>query len=104
MCYSQPQRRLPIALALIALGFSIGLGEDTCAQTTSSATSTAAAQQRPWLERKLTVNDRVSQLIHEMTLEEKIGQMAQANSAGGEITGTDESGPIGDFLSARVRR
>src|SRR4051812_2641565 len=95
---------LSFTTTLVALGFAIGISAETYAQVTSPSTSTVPAQQRSWTKPDISIDQRVSTLIKEMTLEEKIGQLSQANATAGEVTGTNENAAARGPLSERARR
>lgn len=92
------------AATTVAIGLCIGFAVDGRAQSTLAATSGSAAQRRPWLEQNTSVDERVGLLIREMALEEKIGQLAQANGVGHEATGPEINRAARESLDARVRK
>src|SRR4029078_12968911 len=91
------------AATIVAIGLSIGFELDGRAQSTLAATSGPAAQRRPWMDQDTSVDERVGLLVREMTLEEKIGQLAQVNGVGHEATGPEVNRAAREFLAARVR-
>src|ERR1051326_6464996 len=98
------KRRLSIVLmALLGLVLAYAPNTKALAQAAPSATASAAPQRRPWLDLNPGLDEHVNRLLQEMTLEEKIGQLAQANGVGTELTGPNET-RARDSLSARVRR
>src|SRR3954453_14934818 len=92
-----------VLTALLGLALALALNVEALAQAAPAAATSATAQRRPWLDRKLGIEERINQLLQEMTLEEKIGQLAQANGVGTELTGPSET-RARESLSARVRR
>jgi beta-glucosidase len=59
---------------------------------------------RPWLDASLDLDQRVNVLLHEMTLEEKVGQLTQLNGIGGEPTGGADNLVASSGLYDRIRR
>src|SRR4051812_7003854 len=98
------KRRLSnVLVALLGLALVPAGNVQALAQAAPAAATSATAQRQPWLDRKLGINERINSLLHEMTIEEKIGQLAQANGVGTELTGPSET-RARESLSARVRR
>src|SRR3954453_21585189 len=105
MCNTSLHRHFTtFAIALVALVLSVAVQSITRAQSIATSASTLATQDRPWTNPDNSVDERVSALLKQMTLEEKIGQLTQANATDGEITGTNDNRAEGDSLSKRVRR
>src|SRR4029079_15209600 len=90
--------------ALVALGLCFGVHAHVYSQAIATQPRTATAKHRSWLDSKTSLDQRVTALIQQMTLAEKIGQLSQANSSSGEVTGTAENDPARDSLSERIRR
>ncbi len=84
------------AIAAVAFSLIFALHAEVYAQSDATVTRPTNSDQRRWLGRDLSIDRRVSQLIEEMTLEEKIGQLWQVNGVGDEIT------DIADRRAARV--
>ncbi len=57
------------------------------------------SSQRPWLDRNLSLNERIESLLAAMTLAEKIGQMCQVNGDGTPRDEAVKAGRIGSFLN-----
>src|SRR3954469_24887659 len=92
-----------VLTALLGLALPHAINVEAFAQAAPAAATSATAQRRPWLDRKLGIEERIKQLLQEMTLEEKIGQLGQANGVGSELTGPQET-RARDSLSTRIRR
>jgi beta-glucosidase len=59
--------------------------------------------ERTWLNAKLPLDERVADLVGEMTLVEKVGQLTQLNGIGGEPTGNADNLVASSALYERIR-
>jgi beta-glucosidase len=59
--------------------------------------------EQTWLNAKLTLDERVADLVGEMTLAEKVGQLTQLNGIGGEPTGNADNLVASSALYDRIR-
>jgi len=66
------------------------------------AAETAVAE-KPWLDGKLDIDERVAALLEAMTLVEKVGQLRQTNGIGGEATGDAKNLVAGSELYDLIR-
>src|SRR5215217_5080818 len=71
----------PIRLATVGTCLLLVLG---VVAAPSAAGAGAGTEGRPWMDRSLTPQARAERLLAAMTLEEKVGQMTQAEPGGGQ--------------------
>ncbi len=86
VCRIRIRRRLFFAVLLIATTIT-----ETTGQTPLEANAPPAVANRQWLDASRPLDERVGELLGEMTLEEKIGQLWQVNGLGGEPTGNADN-------------
>jgi beta-glucosidase len=77
--------------AIVACSLVATLGMTASAEPSLNSTTESATVQRPWLDRRSSIDARASTLLREMTLAEKIGQLWQTNGIGSEPTGNADS-------------
>jgi beta-glucosidase len=75
----------------------------THGQSGSSATASKSIADRLWLNKDATIDDRIKELLVAMTLEEKIGQLQQANSVSGIATGDTRNLTEREAFEAQIR-
>ena len=97
VCFSVCGRAV-LALLLIASVSTNVVGQAT---VTSAVPKVA---QRPWLDQKLAVDERVDALVGEMTLAEKVGQLTQLIGIGSAPTGNADNQVASSALYDRIRQ
>ncbi|MEX2093463.1 MAG: glycoside hydrolase family 3 N-terminal domain-containing protein, partial [Pirellulales bacterium] len=90
--------RAVLALLLIASVSTNVVGQATV------TSAVAKVAQRPWLDRKLAVDERVDALVGEMTLAEKVGQLTQLSGIGSAPTGNADNQVASSALYDRIRQ
>ena len=74
-----------------------------CLISRSARAADIAAPVRPWLEGQQGIEERITALLNEMTLTEKIGQLRQTNGIGGDATGDAKNLVAGNALYQLIR-
>ena len=62
-----------------------------------------AVTEKPWLDKKLDLDERIAALVAQMTLAEKVGQLRQTNGIGGAATGDAKNLVAGSELYDLIR-
>src|SRR3990172_8865733 len=75
--------------AIVIFGISNGWAPAVSAQ--SATTAVADVADRPRRALNADIEERIDELIQELTLAEKIGQLCQANAVGGGVTGPEHT-------------
>ncbi len=99
-------RRLVVSLILATAIAAIWSGA-VRAETSAVEEPPSKVQERPWLDRDRSIDERVRLLVAQMTLEEKIGQMWQLGGLGPDATITGDGkaargGLVDDIRTGRV--
>jgi beta-glucosidase len=105
MCRADVHNRLQHYIrVMVAVSLGLAVSVEVMGQSDSTATVIGGAERRSETKRDIEIENRVRALVRKMTLAEKIGQMQQANTVDGDVTGTAESLADRNSLDRLIRQ
>lgn len=91
-------------LCLAAVGSANAVAQSSAAPVAKAQPAIRKLADRPWLNQKAELDERVDALVDVMTLEEKVGQLTQLNGLGSAPTGTADNMVADSVLYERIRQ
>ena len=105
MCRADVQNRLQHYIrVIVAVSLGLAVSVEVMGQSDSTATVIGGAGKRSETKGDIEIDNRARALVRKMTLAEKIGQMQQANTVDGDVTGTAKSLADRNSLEKLIRQ